>query len=49
MLEEVKVLAKELNPVLGYWDPLNLCRLNLYGQGDDATVGFVRHAEIKHG
>jgi hypothetical protein len=48
-LEEVKVLAKELNPVLGYWDPLNLCRLNLYGQGDDATVGFVRHAEIKHG
>ena len=35
--------------VIGYYDPINLAEWNLYGKGDDATVGFLRHAEIKHG
>lgn len=48
-LVEVKELAEDLNPLIGYWDPLNLCILNFWGQGDDATVGFVRHSELKHG
>merc|ERR1719373_875428 len=37
-------LAEQLNPNVGYWDPLNLM--------DDAspeTVAWFRHAEIKHG
>ena len=35
--------------LLGFWDPLSLTELNFWGQGDDFTVGFLRHAEIKHG
>jgi len=38
-------LAEKQNPVLGFWDPLGFV-------GDDTTpetVGWLRHAEIKHG
>merc|ERR1719271_345234 len=38
-------LAKRLNPVVGYWDPLSIVN-------DDTapeTIGWFRHAEIKHG
>lgn len=48
-LDDLKTLAKEQNPVLGFYDPLNLVELDFWGQGQDATVGFLRHAEIKHG
>merc|ERR1719183_1025733 len=48
-LDDLKTVAKEQNPAIGYWDPFNLALLNFWGQGEDATVGFLRHAEIKHG
>jgi Chlorophyll A-B binding protein len=38
-----------LNPAIKYYDPLRLSSWNLWGQGDEATIGFLRHAEIKHG
>ena len=28
-------------------DPLNMCGLNLYGMGEEATIGWLRHSEIK--
>jgi len=48
-IADLEKIGKEQNPLIGYWDPLNLGLLNFWGQGEEATVGFLRHAEIKHG
>eukprot|EP00427_Karlodinium_veneficum_P062432 CAMPEP_0169337370 /NCGR_PEP_ID=MMETSP1017-20121227/17372_1 /TAXON_ID=342587 /ORGANISM="Karlodinium micrum, Strain CCMP2283" /LENGTH=384 /DNA_ID=CAMNT_0009432885 /DNA_START=57 /DNA_END=1211 /DNA_ORIENTATION=+ len=48
-LSDLKEQAKALNPTVGYWDPLKLAENDLWGQGSEATIGFLRHAEIKHG
>jgi len=45
----LKEYAKKLNPVVGYYDPMDLANADMWDQGDDATVGFLRHSEIKHG
>jgi len=39
----LKELAKKLNPVVGYWDPLNI------GETSPENIGWFRQAEIKHG
>merc|ERR1719163_477517 len=46
---DLEALAKEQNPVLGYWDPIGLADLDLWGQGEEASIAWLRHAEIKHG
>jgi len=46
-LADLKVLAKELNPVVKFYDPLRLSELEFWGQNEEASIGFLRHAEIK--
>ena len=36
---ELEALAKEQNPVLGYWDPIGLADIDLWGQGSEASIG----------
>merc|ERR1719426_745471 len=46
---DLEKLAKNLNPAIGFFDPLNLAEGEFWDQSNEATIGFLRHAEIKHG
>jgi len=48
-LDDLKVLAKSQNPVIGYFDPLELAQKEFWDQSNEATIGWLRHAEMKHG
>jgi len=43
--DDMRDLAMRLNPVVGFWDPLNIVNENTAPE----TIGWFRHAEIKHG
>ena len=51
-LGDLKALQKSLpGPPNDYFDPLNLATMTFdWGpQGEEATIGWLRHSEIKHG
>jgi len=50
-LADLDGLANGLNPKITptRYDPLGLAEANFWGAGEEATIGFLRHAEIKHG
>jgi len=41
-------IATASNPTINFYDPLSLADANFWDQGNEATIGFLRHAEIKH-
>merc|ERR1719472_29925 len=43
--EDMIALANKLNPVVGFWDPLGI----VSEETSPETIGWFRHAEIKHG
>jgi len=48
-IDDLKAIAEKSNPVLKYYDPLELADLSIWGQGSEASIAFLRHSEIKHG
>ena len=47
--DDLIAIAEASNPVLKYYDPLQLASTTIWGETNEATIGFLRHAEIKHG
>lgn len=48
-MDDLKSVAAKSNPVLKYYDPLQLASTTIWGETNEATIGFLRHSEIKHG
>jgi len=46
---DLEALATKLNPTLKFYDPLNLADADFWAKGNDATIGWLRQSEIKHG
>merc|ERR1719158_1605014 len=44
-MADMTLLAKKLNPSVGFWDPLGIVTEDTAPE----TIGWFRHAEIKHG
>lgn len=45
--KDLEAIAEKANPILKFYDPLNLAEADFYGMGTEATIGFLRHSEIK--
>jgi len=48
-LDDLKAMAVKLNPAIGYFNPTSLAEMEFWGTSQEATIGFLRQAEIKHG
>jgi len=48
-VKDLEALAVKLNPSIGYWNPTSLAEMEFWGQSQEASIGFLRQAEIKHG
>merc|ERR1719183_3105166 len=46
---DLQALAQKCNPTIGFYDPLGLVAKATDDNTEEATLGWLRHAEIKHG
>lgn len=46
---DLEEIATASNPTINYYDPLSLADADFWDQGNEATIGFLRHSELKHG
>ncbi len=46
---DLEELAGKLNPIVKFYDPMGLSQGDFYDMGEEGTIGFLRHSEIKHG
>ena len=46
---DLEAIAAKANPIVKFYDPLNLADKDFWGFGNEATIGFLRQSEIKHG
>eukprot|EP00545_Synedropsis_sp_CCMP1620_P006107 CAMPEP_0119002784 /NCGR_PEP_ID=MMETSP1176-20130426/119_1 /TAXON_ID=265551 /ORGANISM="Synedropsis recta cf, Strain CCMP1620" /LENGTH=250 /DNA_ID=CAMNT_0006954309 /DNA_START=34 /DNA_END=786 /DNA_ORIENTATION=- len=46
---DLQAMAGKLNPLVKYWDPLDLTSSAFWGKSEEATIGWLRQSEIKHG
>jgi len=46
---DLVALANKLNPVVGFYDPLQLSKQEFWDNTNEETIAWIRHSEIKHG
>lgn len=46
---DLEVLAEQLNPIVKYYDPFGVRDNLLWNLDSEGSIGWYRHAEIKHG
>lgn len=46
---DLESIATASNPTINYYDPLSLADTDFWDQGNEATIGFLRQSELKHG
>lgn len=48
-VSDLQDLAKKLNPIVSFYDPLDLSGKSFWGTSNEETIGFLRESEVKHG
>merc|ERR1719410_1334478 len=48
-MDDLRAIAEKSNPVLKFYDPLELSSVTIWGNTNDESIAFLRQAEIKHG
>lgn len=46
---DLQTLAKKLNPVVPFFDPLGLADQSFWNTSPEETINFLRESEVKHG